>query len=219
MALGNNSFSNNGPLILLSPRSKDKDKKDVPPHFEISRYVDDKIVKDTQTVTSVSGDLFKLEFKTREYEGNVSEEAVFYLRDKSAGEDGESYRLGIRFGISGRGLFNSFAAIADGDDFTGLQVDYYRNKAGYDTFALKKNGEAIKWKFELKSLPPPLEIKHPTTGKVLQRDYTEINTFFKNELLKIAGKVNKAVPAGTAPKATPKTEAPAAEDKGSDVPF
>lgn len=194
MALGNNSgFGNSGALLFLSPRSKDKDKKDVPPHFVVGRSVDGKIVDDTETVTQVSGDLFRIEFKEREYNGETFEEPVLYLRGKSALDEtvSESYRLPIRFGIPGRGLFNRLASLTDGGDFSNLQVDYYRNRNGYETFGLKQAGEPVKWKFENADLPVPLEIKHPTTGKVLQRDYSELNALFRAELQKIADKVNK----------------------------
>jgi hypothetical protein len=232
MALGNNTgFGNSGSLLFLSPRSKDKDKKDVPPHFVVGRSVDGKIVDDADTVTQVSGDLFRIEFKEREFNGETFEEPVLYLRGKSAADEtvNESYRLPIRFGIPGRGLFNRMASLTDGGDFTNLQVDYYRNKNGYETFGLKQNKEPVKWKFENKDLPVPLEIKHPTTGKVLQRDYTELNALFRAELQKIADKVNKAKPAGnsakneaTTPVAAPKaaTASKAATEKHDDtVPF
>lgn len=221
MALNNNQFKSGGPLLFLTPRSKDKNKQDIPPHFEVARVNDEgKIENDpTLNVTSVSGDLFKMEFKQREYEGTITEEVVFYLRDKSTGESGESYRLPIRFGISGRALFNSFASLAEGTDFSGLQIDYYRNKKGYETFALKQHGEKVSWKYELDALPQPLEIKHPTTGKVLQRDYSAVNEFLKKELVKIADKVNK----GTSPSAkTQEPTAPSPTSQGKpdeDVPF
>lgn len=220
MALTNNkSQGGGGPLLFLSPRSKDKNKQDVPPHFEVGRVnAEGKIENDPNlTVTSVSGDLFKLEFKQREFEGNITEEAVFYLRDKSAGEQGESYRLPIRFGNTGRSLFNTLASLADGNDFSGLQIDYYRSKKGYDTYAVKQHGEKVSWKYELKDLPVALEIKHPVTGKVLQRDYSEVNSFLKAELQKIAEKVNSGT---TAAKAPEKPQAPAAEEKkDEEIPF
>lgn len=207
-------------MLLLTPRSRDKNKQDVPPHFEIAHYEGDKVVQEDRTVTSVSGDLFKLDFKQHEYEGNVTEEAIFFLRDKAAGPEGESYRLGIRFGTTGRSLFNSLASLADGDNFNGLQLDYYRSKKGYDSFALKQNGEKVSWKYELKDLPQPLEIKHPVSGKVLQRDFSAVNAFLKEELLKIAAKVNKGgttpAPASAKTPAAAPAEKPAPDDS---IPF
>lgn len=197
MALGNNSSQfNSGPLLFLSPRAKDKDKKEVPPHFVVGRVGEDgKIKDDAATVTNVGGDLFKLEIKERAFEDNVTKEAVLYLRDKEANE---SYRLPIRFGVAGRGLFNRLASLTEKGDFTRLQIDYYRNKKGYENFGLKQDGQDVDWKIENDALPKPLEIKHPTTGKVLQRDYTEVNSVFEQELNAIAAKVNKAKPADEA---------------------
>lgn len=223
MALNKNQFKSGGPLLFLSPRSKDKNKQDIPPHFEVSR-VNSKgeiEVDSSLTVSSVSGDMFKLEFKSREFEGQITEEVVFYLRDKTTGEAGESYRLPIRYGLSGRSLFNSFASLADGSDFSGLQIDYYRNKKGYESFALKQHGETVRWKYELDQLPKPLEIKHPTTGKLLQRDYTAVNEFLKKDLVKIAEKVNKGAVTSNDPvrNAPAKTNSTPSEDKDGDVPF
>lgn len=228
MALGTSQFSNSGPLLFLSARSKDKNKQDVPPHFEVGRPNDKgEIVNDAATVTNVSGDLFKLEIKERTFEDNVTKEAVLYLRDTITNEDGstrkESYRLPIRFGIAGRGFFNRLAALTEKGDFTRLQIDYYRNKAGYDNFGLKQNKENVSWKFANEALPKPLEIKHPTTGKVLQRDYTEINSVFEKELLAIAAKVNKTKPAeqeAAAKNEPAKVATPVAKDnEDKSVPF
>lgn len=245
MALGNNTSFSGGPLIFLTPRSKDKDKKDCDPYFSVGRSVDGKIVDDEQTVTSVSGDLIKLEFKERVFEGKTSEEVVFYLRDKTAGEKGETYRLPIRFGLPGRGLFNRFITLIEKGDFTNLKVSYYRNRNGYETYGLDQNGEKVSWKYENKDLPQPLEIKHPKTGELLQRDYSELNTFYKKELEQIAAKVNKApanaptsaptsqpesAPTAEAPKATrarkgtvksttPAPVTPAQDNLDEDVPF
>jgi hypothetical protein len=225
MALNTNSGYSSGPLIFLSPRSKDKDKKDVPPHFEVGRVgPDGKIVNDAETVTNVSGDLFRIEFKEREFNGETFEEPVFYLKD---GAVNESYRLPIRFGIPGRGLFNRMATLNDGVDFSNLQVDYYRNRNGYETFGLKQKGEPVKWKYENDQIPAALEIKHPTTGKVLQRDYTAPNSFFRNILQQIADKVNKVKPAGEAkhekaPASAPKpatASKAAVETTSEDIPF
>ncbi len=217
MALGNSAgFGNSGPLIFLSPRSKDKDKKECDPHFTVGRSVEGKIVDDKETVTNVGGDLFRLEFKEREYNGEVSEEVILYLKDKEANE---AYRLPIRFGVAGRGLFNKLITLSS---FEGLQIGYYRNKAGYDAFSLKQGDQSVKWKYENDKLPAALEIKHPTSGKVLQRDYSEINKFFKAELEAVAAKVNKAKPAEKAEAAPKPTTAgkPANTDaQDSDVPF
>lgn len=185
MALGNNGFTG-GALIFLSPRSKDKDKKKVKPHFTVGRVVEDKIVDDKETVNNVGGDLIKLDFKEHTYNDKVIEDAVFYIRDNVAEE---TYRLPITFSIAGRGFFNSLAALKDSGNFKNLQIDYYETKTGYDAYALKQDGTQVKWKYALTDQPKPLEIKHPKTGEVLQRDYAELNAFFKSELVEISQKL------------------------------
>ena len=218
MALNNSKFKGGGKLLLLTPRSKDKNKQDVPPHFEIAHFEGDTVVKEDRTVNSVSGDLVRLEFVEKKYEDNVSEDAVFYFRDANEGENGETYRVPVRFGNTGRSLFNSFASLADGENFSGLQLDYYRSKSGYDRFGLTQNGNRVEWKFKLEELPQPLEIKHPTSGKVIQRDYSAVNAFLKAELQKIASKINKNASEKAKPdKAATPSSGKAAPDE--DVPF
>lgn len=182
MALGSNTYSNSGPLLFLSPRIKDPQGNKVPPHFTVDRKGDDgKYNRDAEIVYDVSGDLYKVEIKEREYNGEVSKEAVFYLRDRTAHE---AYRVPIRFGVAGRGLINSFASLTEGGDFTNLKIGYYENRNGYDTFSLRQNDEPVKWKYSLDEQPKPEDIMHK--GKLVKRDYESLNSFFEKEVAAIA---------------------------------
>lgn len=214
MALGTSTPSNSGPLLFLTPRTKDKNKKEVPPHFTVGRKVGEKIVDDEQTVTSVSGDLIRLEIKQKEYNGEPYEEVILYLRDAKANE---TYRLPMRFGMAPREFFNRLATLTPTKNFSNLAIDYYLSKKGFEKFGLKQNGENVEWKHPLDTLPKALEIKHPQTGKLLQRDYSEVNAFFKKELEAIQavfGGAKNETPA--APKSEP---APAQKGPDEDVPF
>lgn len=228
MALGNRESYGNDPLIFLSARTKDKEGKKVAPHFQVGRKVGEDIVNDEQTVTTFSGALTRVEIKERTFKGKASKEIVLYVKDRNLkGPDDqpspESYRLGLLFGIAARGLFNRLATLTEVGDFTNLSIDYYENKKGYDQFGLKQNGEQVKWKYDQDQTPKPLEIKHPISGEVLQRDYTALNVFFEKELRAIAAKLGQketspakaaqpAPAASAAPASAPATDAAEAED-------
>lgn len=191
MPIGNNTSFSSGPLVFLSPRTKDKNKQKVKPHFIVGRIVNDKIVDTDQTVTNVGGDLIKIEFKSREIKGEPQEEAIFYFRDNKPepGKAPETYRLPLSFGIAPRSLFNAFASLTAGGNFKDLTVEYYENKRGYDAYSLSQGGNKVDWKYKLEELPASIAITHPMTGKLVKNDYTPINEFFKKELQAIAAKL------------------------------
>jgi hypothetical protein len=191
MALTNNQSKSSGPLIFLTPRSKDKDGNKVKPYFSIARLVDGKIEQTDETCTSVSGNLIRVEVKDKPVKNSTIKEAAIYLSD---GDANETYRVALTFSMSARGLFNSLAGLKD---FNNLSVDIYENNKRYETYALKQAGEKTSWKHELSSLPAAFEMKDKA-GKVVKRDYSEVDDFFQKELLEIAAKINKAPAASTA---------------------
>lgn len=221
MALGNKSGFASGALIFLSPRSKNKAGEKVAPFFSVGRVVNGKIEQTEETVTSVSGNLARLEVKERDFNGSKMKEAILYLRDNEANE---TYRIGLTFSIPSRGLFNSLAGLKT---YEGLSIDYYTNKKNYDTFALKQNGEKTEWKYQLADVPKAEEILRKD-GTVALRDYSEVDAFFEKELLLIAAAVNKSAPESTSSATKPASgaTAPVTEQKpvaqenlDEDVPF
>ena len=67
MALGNNNSFGGGPLIFIAPRNKDENGNKVKPFFSVSRVDESgKIAQTNERVTSISGDLIKVEYKERD---------------------------------------------------------------------------------------------------------------------------------------------------------
>jgi hypothetical protein len=178
--------SNSGPLIFLTPRKKDKDGKKCKPHFTVDRKDEaGEFIRDAETIQSIEGDLFRVEVRETEYNGEPSIEGVYYLRDDRANDgQGEAYRVGIRFGVAGCGLVNRLASLTEGGDFTGLKIDYYENKKGYDAYGLEKDGQRVEWRYSMDEQPKPEPIMHK--GKLVKNDYSARNEFYKAELLAIA---------------------------------
>jgi len=225
MALGNNTSFNGGPLVFLSPRNKEGDKK-VKPFFSVGRVGEDsKIAQTNEKPTSVTGDLIKVEVKERTFEAGrvkeVKKEGVLYIRDKDANE---TYRLGAIFGISSLGLFNALYSLVEGGDFTNIKIDYYENKAGYDAYGLEHDGEKVSWAFPLDQIPAGKEILDDE-GNLVKRTYKARDAFFEEKLLEIAKLVNRAPSEDNEQtEETPKTEkvqetaAPAPVQKKTAVP-
>lgn len=215
MALSNGRGGfNSGPMIFLSPRTKDADGHPVRPHFTVDRKDETgEFVRDKETVSEVSGDLFRVEIKRREYNGDPKVDAVLYLRDNSANPP-EAYRLPITLNMPGRDLINRLANLTEGGDFTGLTVSYYENKKGYDAFSLEQRGERVQWKHDRANLPEPFAITDPRNPqKVIKRDYQDLNRVFEEEVEAIAAKLGQASaekPAAAAPAAEQSAPAPAA---------
>lgn len=173
MALTNKN-NTNGPLFVLKPVSKNKDKKEVEPYFEISKSGEDGKfkVEDNQSINTVSGKLFKVEAKEDEYQGDKYYRARIFLRD---GEEG--YMLATRLNIAARSLINCLFSLSDFDKE--ISIKYYRSKAGYESFYVSQNGEKVGWKFEASEIPKPQEVSF--RGKTI-RDFTEVDAFFVEQI-------------------------------------
>lgn len=181
MALANGKFKNDGPLIFLSTQSKtvvEGKEVEIEPRFLVSRVgADGKIAKTDETYTEISGDLTKIDFKEREFNGKASKHAVLYIKDGK-----ETYHLDLTYRISTRSLFNALLALENAD---GIKISVYRSKKGYESFALRQGDELVKWKHELATLPKADELRDKK-GVLVKTDYTEVDTFFENELKELS---------------------------------
>lgn len=197
---GRNELSN-VPLIYLSPRAKDKAGNKVAPHFEISRKNEaGKIERTDETCTDVDGDLVRVQFKEREWQGQMMKHVVFYLRDPVANE---MYHLDLTYRIATRALFNAIISL---ESPKGLSIGIWENKRGYDCLSLRQHNELVPWKYDGRKgeIPEPVTVKFK--GKEM-RDFTATDEFFENELkLWVAGVLN------TQQEETPAKNDPLPED-------
>jgi hypothetical protein len=216
MALGTNTSFGGGPLVFLTPRSKDKEKKKLDkPYFSVARVDAEGHIQQTEEQpTSVSGDLVSIDIKVRKFRtpAGVEEErdeVSLYLRDA---EQNETYRIPNLFSIPSRGLFNSVIGLKAKGDFTGLKIDFYRNKKGFEAFALEQRGEKVPWAFKIEELPAAEKITD-RKGNVIKTDFSDVDEFFKKHLLEISemlGKGKKQDENGSTANRTPTTPAASA---------
>lgn len=173
MALTNKT-NNKGPLYVLKPVSKNKDKKEIEPYFEISEPGEDGKfqVKDDKSINTVSGRLVRIEAKEDEYQGDKYYRARIFLRD---GEEG--YMLASRLNIASRSLVNCLFSLVDFEKE--ISIKYYRSKAGYESFYVSQNGEKVGWKFDSQEIPKPQEVSF--RGKTI-RDFSEVDKFFVDQI-------------------------------------
>lgn len=171
-----------GSLIVLKPVSRTKEGTEVNPYFQISRKNTDKWeIQDDQSISSVTGDLTKVEVAEEEYKGDSYFRVKFYLRDGD-----ESYLIPFRFNISTRSLVN---AILNLEEFTDVNISYFRSKSGYDTFAVKQNGNRVSWKYELDEIPSAKEV---VFQKKKVKDYSDVDAFYVEKLQEFAEKLGKS---------------------------
>jgi hypothetical protein len=228
MALTNGKNFTSGPLIFLSPRSQktvDGKKVKVDPHFEISRIGEDKKIKpSSETCTTISGNLIKIELKDREFNNQINKHAILYIKD---GDD--TYHLDLTYRLSTRSLFNALINLPDAKN---ISIGIYESKKGFETFSLRQNDEVIKWKYTLEEQPAVEEMVNKAGTKKLT-DYSEVDAFFEGHLRawsdsvlgvgKTGGKTEAAAPAAKAEK--PAVAAPVQQEKApkdsidEDVPF
>lgn len=161
-----------GPLFILKPISKDKEKKAVKPYYEISQNVNGEwTTSEDKTINTVTGRLVKVESVEEEYKGDKYFRARIYLRDGL-----EGYMINCRLNISCRSMLNSLFSLSSFED---ISVKYYRTKNDYEAFYVSQAGEKVPWKFETTDLPAAKEV--PFKGTVM-RDFTDVDAFFVEQI-------------------------------------
>jgi hypothetical protein len=220
MAFGRKSNLPEGEVMFLRIRTKDaNDVEILPAVFSVSKKDSsgkwETLPKTEQTVT---GDLFRIDLGTGEYEGKPYSTVKVYLNDKDAKE---IYVLDLRYNLLSRNLYNSLLALTK---YTGVSVSLYKSKSKkdpnkeYSQIALWQGDSLVKGKFKNEELPKPEEIKN-SKGVVLSRDYSELDSFIEKELKVLSAKLSKT-PQTAAPELPP-TEDGDSEPEGADkdIPF
>lgn len=219
MALSNNkSTYDNGPLVFLSPRSKNEKGEKVSPYFEVARIDENKKIKKTdERATQVTGDLLRPQFKTTDYQGSPVKHVVLMIVDKAAKE---TYYIDLTYRIATRGIYNAILSLTDPK---AISLSVYESKSGYEAMSLWQNDVMVPWKFKKEDLPEAIVVKFK--GKD-QHDFTPVDDFYEAALKEWATKVfgpEKAAKASTAstPAADTGTAKPAKSDTpvDEDVPF
>ncbi len=216
MALGKtNSNMVYGPLYILKPVSKDAEKKDVPAHFKVQKKTDGSY-EEQPSVTNVSGDIVRIDIKSREFNGVITKSVNLVLRD---GE--ETYILDLRSNIAGRSLFNAILSLENPEN---VSVSFYNSKKNnYPQFSLRQNDQLVDWKYKLGEVPEPIKV---VFRGVTQSDFTPTEEFFFEKLIewnnKYCGKKVSAeedeVPAAVEkPKAKPSKKVVAAAVEADEV--
>lgn len=235
---------NNSDYKLLVFRLKNKDENAVelvPNLFQVSEKINDEWTPQPDMVPNVSGNLTKVELDTKEYKGEPYKVIKLFLQDEDAKE---TYLVDLRYGRLTRNLFNSLLAL---ETFNNLEISNYAKVSKtdgktYPNICLwqkadgAEKGTLVKGKIALADIPAAEEIKD-RKGKVIKRNYEEVDDFFEGHLKELVARVNgnpapaKAAPAPDKPtdkpapkKAGKKNEAPPApnvseEENQEDIPF
>lgn len=163
-------------IYFIKPVSRDANKQDVQPHFELTTKGVDGYVKEpvNLSLNVISGRLAGVEHLVREYKGTKYDEITFSLIDDEAKE---IYRVGFRLNISTRSLFNSLFSLTE---FDNIEIKYYRSSKGYDQYSLYQNGEKVQWKYEMDQIPKASTVK---IRGVDTKDFYEVDQWYVNKLL------------------------------------
>lgn len=213
MALGNKNNSNSD-LIILKLKTKDAEKRNVHPYFEVLRKKDGEFVcSDDERVNSVQGDIVKVDVETKEWEGKEYLVARVFLADEA---ENELYCLDLRFNNLTRGLFNSLVNLKQ---FKNISISLYevdgKNKKTYPAASVWDNsgeeGVMVRWKFEKEDLPEVDLVKNKK-GDVVSIDTEELDEFFYDNLEKLGLKIAKKNKKAKEESEGKKSERPSRED-------
>ena|ERR1017187_7151060 len=182
--LGNENQTS-GKLYILKPKTTDAEKHQISPVFQISeKNAETGKWGVTGAVSSVSGNLTRLEIKDQEYLGEKYQTVSVYLTDPAINE---IYLLDLRLNLLSRSVINSLLNLKT---FEEIKVSLYTNKKnGYPAVAVRQHGEMVDWAYKLEELPQPEEVTFK--GKI-QRDYSGPDAFFVEKVKELSSKLNTA---------------------------
>lgn len=208
------SNNNDSKLIILTPKSQDKDKNKVKPYFEVKTRVGDKWETSEDKPDRFSGRLKRVVAKEEEFKrGGVvidTKDVVELFVDDE--ETNETYLVKFNYRIATRRLFVRLLGL---ETFDNIQVSYWRDKEDYDVLTLRQNDEVVKAKYTKEEMPLSKEV---TVNKVKMRDNSELDAFLKEELLKLNDKISASSKA--APQKAVRTKVvDSGEVKEDDIPF
>ena len=185
--LGNDNQNNNNKLLILKIATKDAEKKNIDPVFNISeKSAETGKWGVTGSVSSVSGDLTKIEIRDQEYLGEHYNTVSLFLNDQ---DTQETYLLDLRLNLLTRSLVNSLLGMKD---FNDIKVSLYTNKKnGYPAVSVRSHGELAHWLYNLDEVPAVDEIKDKK-GNVVKRDYSDLDSFYVEKLRELAARLNSS---------------------------
>lgn len=178
MALGNKKNDNLN-FLILKIKTKDEEGKQVNPYFQITKRVEDQWVVQEDKPTSVSGTIYKVQQKVTEWKDEKIPRIDVYLKD---GED--AYKIELKYTLLTRSILNSLISLEDASKV--VELSLYTNKKGYSAVMVKAGDEILRWKFSLDELPKPNVVVFK--GKE-QRDFTPLDNFFEEEVVKWSNKL------------------------------
>lgn len=164
--------------------------------------------------SSLSGYITAINTKEIEYQGSKSKIICLELTDASG-----VCQLDFSFSGASYSIINSLL----GADFTKeMEISAWVKDGKYVNCGVKySNGEKASWKLSIADQPKPIEYKTPS-GKV-EKDYTNVKTFWEDALNSIKGKAVKSNFKGVInlPSVTPKSfqEQTSIVDDGLGLPF
>ncbi len=194
MALGRTEQESNSSLVFLSPRAK-KEGKEIDPAFFIRRKIDGEW-KEDGSVDRFSGKLVGVAHKSVALPAPAKPLNIISvtLEDEEAKE---KYVAEFTFKVPTRSLFNRILNL-NGQD--GVEISYFRNKDGFESFALRQNGETVKAKWEKGDKEvPEVEVTVKKSGEV-DKDYFEINQFYQQKMVELGEKLKAGGKTQSAPK-------------------
>ena len=186
MALGRKDGQSNSNMVFLSPRGK-KDGKEITPQFFIRRKVGDKYVEDGST-DRFSGKLSRITHKS--VAPTVATAAPLEIISITMDDEveNERYVAEFTFKVPTRSLFNRILNLKN---FDNVEISYFRNKDGWEAFALRQDDQTVTAKYE-KGNPelPEVEVTKKKNGTE-DKDYFEINKFFQEKMIELGRTLDK----------------------------
>jgi hypothetical protein len=221
MAIGKGSGSNFPPGTKVS-FVKIRVKNLPAPIFEVAERQGDEYVIVDPAATHVSGNIIGINHKETpnpKKPGTTVKSVNLTIQDKN-----EVYFVGVPYSYLGRNILSSLLNLKT---FNGIEISLYKskpkadskNKEGFDSAAVRQNGELIYGRFKREELP---EIKKVKVGDEVHSDATAINAFFKahvDELSKVIKAKTPEVSGEPSHSESTPTTPTAGEPDDENIPF
>lgn len=162
---------------------KVRTKKDIIPHFEISRKIDGvvKVIGTKVPVDKISGKLINIEFSEGEYQGQIIKSVIFKLETLNDTGKLVAFRIQVSRNQALLNWLNCLIGF-DGTIDT-FEMSLWKDKnTGYNKSTCRINGTKPKWAYTLEQMEEKREKIYDKKGLLMMTKSEDLYNFMEEEL-------------------------------------
>jgi hypothetical protein len=165
--------------------AKCRTKKEIQPHFEMSRQIDGVIqrVDFKQPIQRISGKLNNIQFSQGEYQGQVIKSVIFKMETLNPSNEMFGFRISCSRNNALLNWLNCL--IGTNTEITAFEISLWKDRnTGFNKSTCRINGKKPSWAYTLEQMEEKKEKITDKKGNLLMTKTDELFDFMEDELNK-----------------------------------